>query len=224
MTATRWGQVADLNGDNIPGAIEAMAWDGNGFLVSFDDRGEIYRYPGTRANGDVLSMTPQIAFQGPNLAMGNTGLESLTVLSDGRIFALWEKSGAANTATAWLIDPDSWSSIPYRATLNPSGATTLTDGSVVVVERKFLGKELGTRVRLVQLAKNAFRNPTTSLDGKVLYDATSPLLDNFEGVGACHRGHREFVFAVSDNNGDWPRALRGRNPQMTLLLLFDVGS
>ncbi len=224
VTKTGSGQVVNSKGDVISGAIEAMAWDGTGFLVSFDNRGEIYHYSGTSPAGSILSNPPQIAFQGPNLAQDNKGMESLTVLPDGRILALWEKEDGASTATAWLIESETSLSVPYHATLNPGGATTLSDGSVVIVERKFLGREFGTRVRLVQLARDEVQGPTTSLNGKVLFDATSRLLDNFEGVGACQKGQREIVFAISDNNGDWPRALRGKNPQVTLLLIFGVGN
>ncbi len=223
MTEVGAGQVVGTNGEAITGAVEAMAWDGGGFLVSFDDRAEIYRYSGTTPAGAVLSRIPEIAFNGPNLAQDNRGMESLAVLADGRVFALWEKADGASSATAWLIASDVPESVAYRTVLNPSGATTLADGSIVVVERDFLGRQAGTRVRLVRLAQAGLQNPAAVLDGTVLFDATSPRLDNFEGVAACQKDGREFVFAISDNNGDWPRALRGRNPQVTLLLMFDVG-
>ena len=218
------GQVLGTNGEAIPGAIEAMAWDGRGFLISFDDRAEIYHYAGTPPAGAILSQVPEIAFHGPDLAQRNRGLESLTVLADGRILALWEKPDGASAATAWLIDSEASDSFGYRAALNPGGATTLADGNVVVIERDFLGRQSGSRVRLVRLSKTDLQRPAAFVDGTVLFDATSPHLDNFEGVAACRRGEREFVLAISDNNGDWPRALRGRNPQETLLLMFDVGA
>ena len=224
LTELGSGQVVGTNGETIPGAIEAMAWDGRGFLISFDDRAEIYHYAGATPDGALLSQVPEIAFQGPDIAQGNRGLESLAVLTDGRVFALWEKPDGAGVATAWLMDPNALDSVAYRAALNPGGATTLADGSVVVVERDFLGRQLGTRVRLVRLSHADLQSAAAVIDGTVLYDATSPRLDNFEGVAACRKGEREFLFAISDNNGDWSRALRGRNPQETLLVMFDVGA
>ncbi len=145
VTALGSGQVLGTNGEAIPGAIEAMAWDGRGFLISFDDRAEIYRYAGTPPAGAILSQVPEIAFQGPDIAQGNRGLESLTVLADRRIFALWEKPNGASATTAWLIDSETLHSFGYRATLKPGGATTLADGSDLVIRHSRNTPQYGVR-------------------------------------------------------------------------------
>ena len=96
----RSGQLTGLDGRIVPGAVEAMAWDGKGFLISFDDRGQIYRYAGESPSGDVFANKPIVAYEGENLASRNAGLESLAVLPDGRLFALWEKGKKDDLAIA----------------------------------------------------------------------------------------------------------------------------
>ncbi len=60
------------------------------------------------------------------------------------------------------------------------------------------------------------------LKGKVVFDVKSMSLDNFEGISACSKDNRQLVFAISDNNGDWKLALKGNNPQATLLMMIEL--
>lgn len=222
VTYIRSGQLTGLNGKTVPGAVESMAWDGKGFLISFDDRGRIYRYAGSLPSGDLFANKPIVAYEGENLASRNAGLESLAVLADGSIFALWEKEKMDDLAIAWLISDNQKQSFTYQAELNPGGATTLADGSLLVLERQFLGLLSGMRVRLVRIAKEMLNDPVVMLKGKTVFDSTSMAFDNFEGISACRKNNRQFVFAVSDNNGDWKRALKGNNPQATLLMMIEL--
>jgi hypothetical protein len=212
----RSGQLTGLDGKTVPGAVEAMAWDGQGFLIAFDDRGQIYRYAGSSPTGDVFANKPVVAYEGKNLAVGNAGLESLAVLPDGRIFALWEKDEWSDEAVAWLISEQQTQSFTYEAEANPGGATTLADGSLLVLERQFYSIFSGIQVRLVQVSQEALGGPAAVLKGKVLFDITSMSLDNFEGVSACRKDNRQIVFAISDNNGDW------NDSQATLLIMIEL--
>ena len=222
VTYSRSGQLTGLDGKTVPGAVEAMAWDGKGFLIAFDDRGQIYRYAGSSPTGDVFASKPVVAYEGKNLSGGNVGLESLTVLKDGRIFALWEKKKKANQTVAWLMSKNQTQSFSYQTESNPGGATTLADGSLLVLERQFLGILSGMHVRMVQIPPIALSSSDMVLKGKVVFDVKSMSLDNFEGISACSKDGRQFVFAVSDNNGDWKRALKGNNPQATLLMMIEL--
>jgi hypothetical protein len=222
VTHIRSGQLMGLDGKTVPGAVEAMAWDGQGFLIAFDDRGQIYRYAGSSPTGDVFANKPVVAYEGKNLAVGNAGLESLTVLPDGRIFALWEKDEWANEAVAWLISEKKMQSFMYEAESNPGGATTLADGSLLILERQFYNIFSGIQVRLVQVPQEALSGSGKVLKGKVVFDVKSMSLDNFEGLSACRKDNRQLVFAISDNNGDWKQALRGDNPQATLLMMIEL--
>jgi hypothetical protein len=221
VTYLRSGQLMGLDGKTVPGTVEAMAWDGKGFLIAFDDRGQIYRYTGNSPTGDVFASKPVVAYEGRNMVSGNAGLESLTVLMDGRIFTLWEKKKKANQAVAWLISKNQTQSFSYQAESNPGGATTLADGSLLILERQFLGLS-GMHVRMVQIPPKALSASDKVLKGRVIFDAKSMSFDNFEGISSCRKNGRQFVFAISDNNGDWKRALKGNNPQATLLMMIEL--
>ena len=212
----RSGQLMDLDGKTVPGAVEAMAWDGQGFLIAFDDRGQIYRYAGSSPSGDVFANKPVVAYEGENLAVGNAGLESLAVLPDGRVFALWEKDKWSDQAVAWLISERQTQSFTYEAEANPGGATTLADGSLLVLERQFHSIFSGIQVRLVQLGQEMLSDPNKVLKGTVLFDVKSMSLDNFEGLSACRKDNRQLVFAITDNNGDWDGS------QETLLMMIEL--
>lgn len=222
VTYIRSGQLTGLDGKIVPGAVESMGWDGQGFLISFDDRGDIYRYAGSAPSGDLFANRPIVAYEGENLSGINAGLESLAVLPDGRVFALWEKGTWAKHAVAWLISGKQTEQLEYETGLNPGGATTLADGSLIILERQFLGSDSGTHVRLVHLPKESLNGSGKVLKGSALFDSGSKLLDNFEGISACWKDGRQLLFAISDNNGDWPRALAGKNPQSTLLLMIEL--
>jgi hypothetical protein len=221
VTYIRSGQLTGLDGKIVPGAVEAMAWDGKGFLISFDDHGRIFRYVGRSPTGDVFANKPVVAYEGRNLTNGNKGLESLAVLPDVRIFALWDKNSEASQAVAWLMSEHRTQSLTYQAELNPGGATTLADGSLLVLERQFFGI-FGTQVRLVHVSEDAVSGSGEVLKGEAVFDIKSLSLDNFEGVSACRKDNRQLVFAISDNNGDWKRALKGSNPQATLLMMIEL--
>lgn len=222
VTYIRSGQLTDLDGKIVPGAVESMGWDGRGFLISFDDRGDIYRYAGSAPSPDLFANRPVVAYQGENLAGINSGLESLTVLADGRVFALWEKSRWGKHAAAWLISAEGRVQLEYQTDLNPSGATTLADGSLIILERQFLGSDSGTHIRLAHLSEESLNGAGEVLKGSTVFDARSKLLDNFEGISACRKDGRELLFAISDNNGDWPRVFQGSNPQSTLLMMIEL--
>jgi len=215
----RSGQLKDIDGRIISGAIESMAWDGKGFLIAFDDRGEIYRYPGKQPDATLLSGKPEMFYKGENLSQGNAGLESLAALPDGRIFALWEKHNSVNTSVAWLISQHHLRTFSYDAVANPSGATSLPDGSLLIIERAFVGIVSGVRVRVMRLYPSDFTGSDQHLKGHVVFDATSRSLDNFEGVSACRRHGKTFVLAISDNNGDGAAAF---NLQSTLLMMLEL--
>jgi len=212
----RSGQLMDMDGKTVPGAVEAMAWDGQGFLIAFDNRGQIYRYAGSSPSGDVFANKPVVAYEGENLAVGNAGLESLAVLPDGRVFALWEKDKWNDQAVAWLMSEQQIQTFTYEAEANPGGATTLADGSLLVLERQFYSIFSGIQVRLVQLGQEMLSGSNTVLKGKVLFDVKSMSLDNFEGLSACRKDNRQLVFAITDNNGDWDGS------QGTLLMMIEL--
>jgi hypothetical protein len=113
----------------------------------------------------------------------------------------------------------------YKALTNPGGATTLIDGSVLIVEKQWLGIGKGQRLRLLRIPPTALNKPFTSLSGQVLLDKKSLEYDNNEGVSSCVRNSKEWAFVITDDNGDWPATKvedKGKKRQRTLLMQFDV--
>ncbi|NQZ11574.1 MAG: esterase-like activity of phytase family protein [Algicola sp.] len=226
LTVIQQGQLRDTDGTILSGAAESMEWDGKGFLVSFDGRGDIYRYAGKSPLEPLLNTTPTIAYAQPNLGKGNSGLEALTVLHNGKVFALWEKLKGQTVAKGLIISKVAASqAFNYIALTNPGGATTMVDGSVLIVEKQWLGIGKGQRLRLLRIPFEDLDKPVSSFKGQVLVDNKSLEYDNNEGVSSCTRNSKEFAFIITDDNGDWPAAVvegLGKKRQRSLLLQIDL--
>ena len=88
---------------------------------------------------------------------GNSGIEALATLADGRLFGIAEKAGALGGGLlAWTIDDDAADALAYvpgPGLRSPTGADRLED-TVYLVERSFslLG---GFRSRIVALPTDA---------------------------------------------------------------------
>lgn len=226
FTLTDQGQVRDQDGDVLSGAAESLAWDGQGFLLSRDNQGNIYRYRGTEPAGRLLSSIPEMAVEQPRLGHDNAGLEAITVLPDGDVLAIWEKNDKEQPLSVGQYLKPAGQNIRfnYRAQANPGAATTLSDGSVVIGERKYLGPDQGLRYRLTRIVPDSLSQDAWA-EPQVLLDHTSVDYDNFEALATCQRQGRRWLFALSDNNGDWPESWvedKGRQRQKTLLVQFDL--
>lgn len=197
----RWGDAEGL----------AEAPDG-GFLVSFERRHRIWRYP---PGGGIPKEVPpprELA-----LAPANDGIETLLRLADGRLVAITEGFMTQRGTVGWLgDDAGRWSMITYEMDgyFKPTGATLLPDGDVLVLERRYtlIG---GAAMRLMRIGKTAFQ-PDAGIKGEPVGGILPPLtVDNMEGISA-RRGPKgeTLLYLISDNNF---------NPaQRTLLLMFEL--
>ena len=233
MTFVNRGQLRDLDASILQGAVESMAWDNSGFLFSFDDSGTIYRYekPESLTSTDIagtLNSIPVVAYTQSNFGHGNLGLESITLLQDGDLLALWETKSDEIPAKGRLLKLDgSKLDLSYVTGASPGGATTLSDGSLLILEKRWLGAAKGQRLRLVRINPNDISKTMQQqeISGEVLLDQISTLYDNNEGIASCVRDGKEWVFVITDDNGDWNRANvedKGRTRQRTLLLQFSL--
>lgn len=228
LTVTDQGQLHDTDGQVLQGAVESIAWNGNGFYISFDDRGNIYHYAGSSPEGKLLSGTPTIPINQNNFGTGDEGLESITLMNDGSLFTLWQRLPGTKVAKGVVFSKSGAAHhFRYVADSDPSGATTLGDGSVLVLESDFLNKAF----RLVKLSPGFIEGKEKDelIKGKTIFDQypDSVIYDNYEGISACKRNGKQWVFVITDNNGDWSdeyatRTLGGR--QRTLLLMIDYES
>jgi len=186
---------------------EIVALPDGVWLVSFEGLHRIRRYASgpDEPNGAPagLPLPPGLESRPPN-----SGLEALTRLHDGRLLTLAEgpDNGVAERS-AWIGRPplrgrDDWEAFTYRAErgFRPVGATTLPDGDVLVLERRFslLG---GFKSRIARV-RTADLRPGATVAGEELARLEPPLLtENFEGIAAVPgTGGETLVYLVSDDN------------------------
>ena len=189
------------------------------FVVSVEQRHRLLFYP---AADPPFSLPPRWLALPPELhgMSGNGGIEALTPLADGRLLALSEKLGLGDgTLRGWIGDGRRWSPLRYRpaGSFNPTGAATLPDGDILVLERRvsMLGGFAARLVRITPAAiARAAADVSTTLQGTEIARLEQPLnVDNFEGITTYHAANGEtLVYLVSDDNFF---AL-----QRTLLLVF----
>lgn len=228
MTVTQSGALKALDGTTLKGAAESIFWNGDGYVVSFDDTGDLWLYPSKTPFGNIFEVTPTIYKQQASSGLDNDGLETIAKLKDGTIISIWEKTKRDElTATMNIIEKDSkQSSWTLQAVSNPKDATVLEDGTLVILEKDWL-REKGSRLRFSLLAEPNYSNWQVDqiVNTKNVFDLTAIDYDNFEGMASCTIDNKERIFIVSDDNGDWPkRHFEDKNipRQKTLLLSFQV--
>lgn len=185
-------------------------------IVAFERRHRLRRYLPGRATPEPLAAPAEL-----DGAPANGGIEALTLLSDGRLLALTEAFGSSRALVGWVSDAGGWSVLTYGTLpgYNPTGAATgaatLANGDVVVLERAF-SRQGTDAARLVRLEAAAIV-PGARLSGSEIAVLGAPLsVDNFEGIAARPGGGGEdLLYIISDDN------FRAR--QRTLLMMFALG-
>lgn len=225
------GQVNNTEGSVIAGAIESMAWGDDGFYLSFDDHSNIYHYPGKKPAGALFNQVPNIAIEQSHLGTRDNGLEALTYLGNKQFLAIWEKQVKSDRTIAGIISANKERQlVDFLTPTDASGATTLADGSVIVLQKQYLGPKVGNRLRISHIAAQALHNiadkrPESSIGSTLLFDKTGLYYDNFEGIASCKKDNQQWLFILSDDNGDWPERSvehRGKKRQRTLLLMVNL--
>ncbi len=132
----------------------------------------------------------------------NNGIESLALLSDGSLLAIAEGTVTSTETIGWISNPRGWSPFTYKlsAGFRPTGATTLHNGDLIVLER-FYTPTLGNKSRIRRIPKNIIK-PGSELDGSLLAELLQPgITENFEGIDARYNkeGHT-YIYIISDDN------------------------
>ncbi len=184
------------------GDAEALAPDGRGgFVIAFERRSRLLHYPAWRK---PFSLAPtRIASPVEFAALpANTGIEALARLCDGRLLALAQVSRPGG-ADAWVGGATGWTSRRYSRSdgYSPTGAVTLPDCSVAVLERRGkAGRDHGFRIR--HLPFSWFdKARTDDMEPTPLFGpAFSPAL-NFEGITAYREIQgRVLFYLISDSS------------------------
>ncbi|MEM8950521.1 MAG: esterase-like activity of phytase family protein [Pseudomonadota bacterium] len=179
---------------------ESLSDDGQGgLIVAYEGKHRLRRWA-----LDSLDAVPEPVrlphgLGGPS----NSGIEALSDLEGGRLFAVGERVGAwgGEGLMGWVIDATSADDLIYipGAGLAPTGADRLDD-RVYVVERSFslLG---GFYTRIVSLASDAIR-PGARLEGTQLAAFRwGRLGENFEGISARRGPDGNVVlYLLADDN------------------------
>jgi hypothetical protein len=216
------GALVDPRGNQVRRGFadaEEIALLPDGVAVAFEGVHRIWRYPWPTGASPFASPPQSLAQPvGLERAPNNKGIEAMTALADGRLFALTEGFYfGEGELQGWLSSGPphaSWHSITWltRGIFVPTGAATLPTGDVLVLERRFswIGG-LGSRLSLVRAAAI---KPGATLSGEEIAVLQTPLLhENFEAVAAVARDGETLVYLLSDDN---------YNPvlQRTLLAMF----
>jgi hypothetical protein len=218
----RIGSLRGLDGKPLASKVEADAEamarmpDGS-WLVSFERNHRIWRYPTL----DGVPMPIDVP-EGFTRQPENGGVETLTVLPDGRIVAISEGySPTPGLLVGWIGQPGaegrySWQSFQYTKTpdFNPTALAPLPDGGFVMLERAF-DMARGVRIRVMRFDA-AELQPGGTIRARELARLASPVaVDNLEGIAATKGTRGEtLLWLISDDNF---------NPlQRNLLLLFEL--
>lgn len=167
----------------------AITADG-GMFVSFEWLHGIRCFAGPDAAGGALITSP--LFDG---LQSNAGLEALAIDADGVIYALPERSGAAQVPFAvYRWQNGVWDqpfTIARRGAYLIAGADIGPDGRLYVLERDFLGIGFRSRVRRFDL---------TGGGEQTLLETGLATHDNLEGISIWHDGSDLRMTLVSDDN------------------------
>ncbi|MCH8112524.1 MAG: esterase-like activity of phytase family protein [Proteobacteria bacterium] len=192
---------------------EALARDGEDYLVAFEGAHRIWRY--SAARGAMASGVPH-AIPGLGGLPSNGGLEALTVLGPGVLLTLSEDGRTpGGDLRGWLIDGERHDGVSFvtQGRFKPTDLAVLPSGDLLVLERSFSGLG-GFGARLSVIDRETVI-PGARLSGREIARFRAPLVvDNFEGLAVVEVGGRTLLYIVSDDNFS--------AFQRNLLLMFEL--
>ncbi|MBC9177306.1 esterase-like activity of phytase family protein [Pseudoroseomonas ludipueritiae] len=206
LEALRNGRLSDGLPISLPGKLsrdaESLARLPDGtWLVGLERWHRIRAYDRIDGWGRPAEMLPDL-----RRAPLNGGLESLTVLADGRWLAVAEDlrvGDGGRLRRAWVGRPGAWTLLSYRPTPGyvPTDAAALPDGGAVLTERSFslLGGFHG-QLKRIPAAALADPAPGAVLEPETLLDAATLPTENWEGTASFSWRGRQFLALMTDDN------------------------
>ena len=190
-------------------SLVALGQDGidGRYLIGFEDRHRIdeYAFEDGRFRGPLGSR----ALPRDLRRMGrNEGLEGMALLRGGEhkgalVVFSEHKLDRQNDHTGSLMNADKNHPLFLKRTgeFDISSLQSLSDGSLLVLERSFIRASLKLDIR-VRLIKAEDIKPGARLVGEVLLEAGSNyMIDNFEGIAVTETEKGEtFITLISDDN------------------------
>lgn len=199
---------------------ESLAVTGAAAFVGYEQVHRVRRYDGIDACAPETLARPATSespVPGTTGWGGNSGVEAMAALPDGRLIAIAEGSaggvgGALRTGRRWFFGGASQDFI-WRVPTGHSPTDAVISGDELVVLHRRFSPSAGVSavVTAVPLASLGTEPPNPV---ELLRLAPPRTVDNMEGMALEQRGGRTFLWLVSDDNF---------NPvQRTLLMRFEL--
>lgn len=196
LSGLRGGALGGIAQDSkSDGDAEEVLRDGSSWLVSFEHRHRVWRYPSDLGGSPIaLRLAEEVAALGEN-----DGIEAMARLADGRLLLIAEGREGESTSPAWIGGPGQWRHLlyPRHGLFRPTAAAALPDGGLLVVERQYT-MMAGPAMRLLRV--DAARVET--LAGHEIMRLEPPLnVDNFEAITVRARADGRLVATLmTDDN------------------------
>jgi len=137
----------------------------------------------------------------------NQGLEGVTSIRGGPyagglvLFAERKLDRNGDHTGSLVFEGDAYPlSLKRHAQFDITGLETLSDGSLLVLERSFIRSRLKLDIRLRLVPAEEIK-PGAKLNGKLLMEAGQRLtIDNFEGLAVTERDDETLITLISDDN------------------------
>lgn len=224
LKSSRLGPLRDQDGSTLDvqdrwDSEEIVAWSPDAYVVTFEHDHRTYLYP--LDDQSLPTQDPRsIPFPQEVLAAEpNKGMETATRLPGDRLLVLSEGLLDSNGDRIGWIGSDelaTWDQVTFASwqDLQPTSATTLPDGRIVLLERAY-SPEKGNRIRISEFSA-AELEPGARITSRELAFLAAPMtLDNMEAVASSQGPEGEtFLYLLSDDNFS--------TKQRTLFLQFEL--
>lgn len=202
----------DGDAEGLTGSLDGDVY------VSFEGDHRIWRYSfgkdGLAAKPDVVATPAEL-----KRAPGNSGLEGIALLSDGRLLALTEAfHDDQGDIRGWLLkageDPAALT-LKRRPPFDLTDVRQLPNGDVLTLERRF-SRAGGVGFEARRIPGDSVKADAV-LDGEVIGEVgMSRIIDNMEGLAVRKdEDGRTLVYLISDDNFSAPL-------QQNLLMMFEL--
>lgn len=224
LTNARLGNIADQHGRHYKGKraqdAEALRADSDGtYLISFEHRHRVGRFK--FENGSLRLVRNLHIPSVTRSVRGNRGLEAVAILADGKEFAFFAERQLDDDGnhSGWYVRDGKVRRLRISRSdeFDITDSVALPDGSLLLLERRFVGLLDGVHMRLRLVSANELEDADV-IRGEELFRGNNfgYAVDNMEGIDAYETEDGDTVIAViSDDN--FNRAL-----QRTLLLEFTL--
>ncbi len=218
----RLGQLLNIDGKTLSSKYHADAEalsraPESGFLVAFE-RVHRINYFNSSHYFDLSGIPSRISPpEHMKVQPENGGIESLTLLPEGRILMIAEGDTDYDNPSYAAVGMDKdWIEMKYQRQhgYRPTSVAPLPEGDILTLERSYTGPG-SLKIRLCIIKQPEFKSEVTLYPKQLIKLPRSLPLDNFEGLDTITTDDgRTFIYIISDDN---------YSPiQHTILMMFEM--